>query len=105
MQYHFSKKWEKEVRIVAPREDGALYIVEGVSSGIQYVRGRRFLKLHPNPHFSEREDLLPDAVDQEPPSQKEGRRIQPPRAAKQKTSIRPTWSSICLLYTSDAADE
>ena len=46
MQCHLSKKWEKEVRIVELREDGTSYIVEGVSSGKQYIRGRRLLKPH-----------------------------------------------------------
>ena len=58
MQCHLSKKWEKEVRIVAPREDGTSYIVEGVSSGKQYHRGRRLLKPHPNPHFLEMENSV-----------------------------------------------
>ena len=33
MQCPLSKKWDKAVKIVAPRENGSLYIVEGVSSG------------------------------------------------------------------------
>ena len=38
MQCHISKKWEKEVRIVAPRKDGLSYVVEGIALGKQYVQ-------------------------------------------------------------------
>ena len=62
MQYHLSKKWEKEVRIVVPREDGTSYIVKGVSLGKQYIRGRRLLKPHPNPHFFEKENSVLDSL-------------------------------------------
>ena len=54
MQCHLSKKWEKQARIVVPREEGTSYIVEGVSLGKQYVRGRRLLKPHSNPHYLKR---------------------------------------------------
>ena len=81
MQCHLSKKWEKAVRIVKLRVDGTLYIAEGVSSGKQYVRSRRLLKPHPNPHFYEKESSVQNSVNREPPKRKEAERIQPPRAA------------------------
>ena len=38
MQCHISKKWEKAVRIVKRRENGASYVIEGVDSSKQYIR-------------------------------------------------------------------
>ena len=86
MQCHLSKKWEKVVRIVKLRENGTSYIVEGVASGKQYVRGRRLLKPHPNPYFYEEESSTQNSVNRETPRRKEADRIQPPRAAKRKMS-------------------
>ena len=77
MQCHISKKWEKVVRIVKPREDGASYVVEGVASGKQYARGRRLLKPHPNPHFYEDENLAEELVNREPPKRKEPQQLSP----------------------------
>ena len=83
MQCHLSKKWEKAVRIVKPRVDGTLYIAEGVSSGKQYVRSRRLLKPHPNPHFYEKESSVQNSVNREPPKRKEA------KSSKRKMSNAP----------------
>ena len=51
IQCHISKKWEKEVRIMAPHEDGLYYVAQGLALGKQYILGRCLLKPHPNHHF------------------------------------------------------
>ena len=80
MQCHISKKWERA------RDNGSSYIVEGVSMGKQYIRGRRLLKPHPNPHFFEEAKSQNNSVEQELRKKKEPQRIQPPRAAKRMMS-------------------
>ena len=87
MQCHISKKWEKAVQIVRPSENGSSYVVEGVPSGKQYIRGRRLLKPHPNPHFFEDGKSTEELVNREPQKRKEALRTQSPRAAKQKGRI------------------
>ena len=86
MQCHISKKWERAVRIIRARDNGSSYVVEGVSTGKQYIRGRRLLKPHSNPHFHEDSEPTEDSVNREPQKEQEPLRTQPPRAAKRKMS-------------------
>ena len=62
MHCHISKKWEKTVQ---PRESGTSYVVEGVSKGKQYMRGRRLVKPYPDPYFHEDSESSEHSVKQE----------------------------------------
>ena len=86
IQCHISKKWERAVRIIRARDNRSSYIVQGVSTGKQYIRGRRLLKPHPDPHFLEDTKPPNNSVEQELLNKKEPQRIQPPRAAKRMMS-------------------
>ena len=57
MQCHISKKWERAVRIIQARDNVSSYVFEGVSTGKQYIRGKRLLKPHPDPHFLKKPNL------------------------------------------------
>ena len=86
MQCHISKKWERAVHIIWARDNVASYVVKGVSTGKQYIRGRRLLRPHPNPHFFEEAESPNNSVEQELLRKKEPQHIQPPRAAKRMVS-------------------
>ena len=82
MQCHISKKWERAVRIIRARDNGSSYVVEGVSTGKKYIRGRRLLKPHPKPHFLEEAKPENNSVQQDLLRKKEPQRIQPPESSK-----------------------